>query len=133
MLAKYDEFLRQALKKARGTPHEDYWVKEYMIFESYLQDLSEGIPTSYYPHKDFNLALKCTFNTGDTVSDVISYCYDELPILSYKEIKVGDTSISTIPLNETITVDYDKQDILINNEPITVNGYSLFTLSTGFN
>lgn len=75
--------------------------------------------------------LKCIFTNNDTVSDVLSYCYDELPILNYKDIKVGNKDISTIPLNQTITVDYNTQDILINNEPVTVNGYSLFTLTSG--
>lgn len=49
MLDKYDTFLRNRLKEARGTEREDYWLKEYMIFESYLQDINDGIPTSYYP------------------------------------------------------------------------------------
>lgn len=131
MLDKYDTFLRNRLKEARGTEHEDYWLKEYMIFESYLQDINDGIPTSYYPHKEFMKNLKCIFTNNDTVSDVLSYCYDELPILNYKDIKVGNKDISTIPLNQTITVDYNTQDILIDNEPITVNGYSLFTLTSG--
>ena len=131
MLDKYDTFLRNRLKEARGTEREDYWLKEYMIFESYLQDINDGIPTSYYPHEDFMKNLKCIFTNNDTVSDVLSYCYDELPILSYKDIKVGDKNISTIPLNQNIIVDYNTQDILIDNEPVTVNGYSLFTLTSG--
>lgn len=131
MLDKYDTFLRNRLKAARGTEREDYWLKEYMIFESYLQDINDGIPTSYYPHKEFMKNLKCIFTNNDTVSDVLSYCYDELPILNYKDIKVGNKDISTIPLNQTITVDYNTQDILIDNEPVTVNGYSLFTLTSG--
>ena len=131
MLDKYDTFLRNRLKAARGTEREDYWLKEYMIFESYLQDINDGIPTSYYPHEEFMKNLKCIFTNNDTVSDVLSYCYDELPILNYKDIKVGNKDISTIPLNQTITVDYNTQDILIDNEPITVNGYSLFTLTSG--
>lgn len=131
MLDKYDTFLRNRLKEARGTEHEDYWLKEYMIFESYLQDINDGIPTSYYPHEEFMKNLKCIFTNNDTVSNVLSYCYDELPILNYKDIKVGNKDISTIPLNQTITVDYNTQDILIDNEPITVNGYSLFTLTSG--
>ena len=131
MLDKYDTFLRNRLKVARGTEHEDYWLKEYMIFESYLQDINDGIPTSYYPHEEFMKNLKCIFTNNDTVSDVLSYCYDELPILNYKDIKVGNKDISTIPLNQTITVDYNTQDILIDNEPVTVNGYSLFTLTSG--
>ena len=131
MLDKYDTFLRNRLKEARGTEREDYWLKEYMIFESYLQDINDGIPTSYYPHEEFMKNLKCIFTNNDTVSDVLSYCYDELPILNYKDIKVGDKDISTIPLNQTITVDYNTQDILIDNEPVTVNGYSLFILTSG--
>lgn len=131
MLDKYDTFLRNRLKAARGTENEDYWLKEYMIFESYLQDINDGIPTSYYPHEEFMKNLKCIFTNNDTVSDVLSYCYDELPILNYKDIKVGNKDISTIPLNQTITVDYNTQDILIDNEPVTVNGYSLFTLTSG--
>lgn len=131
MLDKYDTFLRNRLKAVRGTEREDYWLKEYMIFESYLQDINDGIPTSYYPHKEFMKNLKCIFTNNDTVSDVLSYCYDELPILNYKDIKVGNKDISTIPLNQTITVDYNTQDILIDNEPVTVNGYSLFTLTSG--
>ncbi len=131
MLDKYDTFLRNRLKEARGTEHEDYWLKEYMIFESYLQDINDGIPTSYYPHEEFMKNLKCIFTNNDTVSDVLSYCYDELPILNYKDIKVGNKDISTIPLNQTITVDYNTQDILIDNESVTVNGYSLFTLTSG--
>ncbi len=131
MLDKYDTFLRNRLKAARGTEREDYWLKEYMIFESYLQDINDGIPTSYYPHEEFMKNLKCIFTNNDTVSDVLSYCYDELPILNYKDIKVGNKDISTIPLNQTITVDYNTQDILIDNEPVTVNGYSLFTLTSG--
>lgn len=131
MLDKYDTFLRNRLKAARGTECEDYWLKEYMIFESYLQDINDGIPTSYYPHEEFMKNLKCIFTNNDTVSDVLSYCYDELPILNYKDIKVGNKDISTIPLNQTITVDYNTQDILIDNEPVTVNGYSLFTLTSG--
>lgn len=131
MLDKYDTFLRNRLKAARGTEHEDYWLKEYMIFESYLQDINDGIPTSYYPHEEFMKNLKCIFTNNDTVSDVLSYCYDELPILNYKDIKVGNKDISTIPLNQTITVDYNTQDILIDNDPVTVNGYSLFTLTSG--
>lgn len=131
MLDKYDTFLRNRLKEARGTEREDYWLKEYMIFESYLQDINDGIPTSYYPHEEFMKNLKCIFTNNDTVSDVLSYCYDELPILNYKDIKVGNKDISTIPLNQTITVDYNIQDILIDNEPVTVNGYSLFTLTSG--
>ena len=131
MLDKYDTFLCNRLKVARGTEHEDYWLKEYMIFESYLQDINDGIPTSYYPHEEFMKNLKCIFTNNDTVSDVLSYCYDELPILNYKDIKVGNKDISTIPLNQTITVDYNTQDILIDNEPVTVNGYSLFTLTSG--
>ena len=131
MLDKYDTFLRNRLKEARGTEHEDYWLKEYMIFESYLQDINDGIPTSYYPHEEFMKNLKCIFTNNDTVSDVLSYCYDELPILNYKDIKVGNKDISTIPLNQTITVDYNTQDILIDNEPVTVNGYGLFTLTSG--
>ena len=131
MLDKYDTFLRNRLKAARGTEREDYWLKEYMIFESYLQDVNDGIPTSYYPHEEFMKNLKCIFTNNDTVSDVLSYCYDELPILNYKDIKVGNKDISTIPLNQTITVDYNTQDILIDNEPVTVNGYSLFTLTSG--
>lgn len=131
MLDKYDTFLRNRLKQARGTERENYWLKEYMIFESYLQDINDGIPTSYYPHEEFMKNLKCIFTNNDTVSDVLSYCYDELPILNYKDIKVGNKDISTIPLNQTITVDYNTQDILIDNEPVTVNGYSLFTLTSG--
>lgn len=131
MLDKYDTFLRNRLKAARGTENEDYWLKEYMIFESYLQDINDGIPTSYYPHEEFMKNLKCIFTNNDTVSDVLSYCYDELPILNYKDIKVGNKDISTIPLNQIITVDYNTQDILIDNEPVTVNGYSLFTLTSG--
>lgn len=131
MLDKYDTFLRNRLKAARGTEREDYWLKEYMIFESYLQNINDGIPTSYYPHEEFMKNLKCIFTNNDTVSDVLSYCYDELPILNYKDIKVGNKDISTIPLNQTITVDYNTQDILIDNEPVTVNGYSLFTLTSG--
>ena len=131
MVDKYDTFLRNRLKAARGTEREDYWLKEYMIFESYLQDINDGIPTSYYPHEEFMKNLKCIFTNNDTVSDVLSYCYDELPILNYKDIKVGNKDISTIPLNQTITVDYNTQDILIDNEPVTVNGYSLFTLTSG--
>lgn len=131
MLDKYDTFLRNRLKEARGTEREDYWLKEYMIFESYLQDINDGIPTSYYPHEEFMKNFKCIFTNNDTVSDVLSYCYDELPILNYKDIKVGNKDISTIPLNQTITVDYNTQDILIDNEPVTVNGYSLFTLTSG--
>lgn len=131
MLDKYDTFLRNHLKAARGTEREDYWLKEYMIFESYLQDINDGIPTSYYPHEEFMKNLKCIFTNNDTVSDVLSYCYDELPILNYKDIKVGNKDISTIPLNQSITVDYNTQDILIDNEPVTVNGYSLFTLTSG--
>lgn len=131
MLDKYDTFLRNRLKAARGTEREDYWLKEYMIFESYLQDINDGIPTSYYPHEEFMKNLKCIFTNSDTVSDVLSYCYDELPILNYKDIKVGNKDISTIPLNQFITVDYNTQDILIDNEPVTVNGYSLFTLTSG--
>lgn len=131
MLDKYDTFLRNRLKQARGTEREDYWLKEYMIFENYLQDINDGIPTSYYPHEEFMKNLKCIFTNNDTVSDVLSYCYDELPILNYKDIKVGNKDISTIPLNQTITVDYNTQDILIDNEPVTVNGYSLFTLTSG--
>ena len=131
MLDKYDTFLRNRLKEARGTEREDYWLKEYMIFESYLQDINDGIPTSYYPHEEFMKNLKCIFTNNDTVSDVLSYCYDELPILNYKDIKVGNKDISTISLNQTITVDYNTQDILIDNEPVTVNGYSLFTLTSG--
>ena len=131
MLDKYDTFLRNRLKAARGTEREDYWLKEYMIFESYLQDINDGIPTSYYPHEEFMKNLKCIFTNNDTVSDVLSYCYDELPILNYKDIKVGNKDISTIPLNQTITVDYNTQDILIDNKPVTVNGYSLFTLTSG--
>lgn len=131
MLDKYDTFLRNRLKEARGTEREDYWLKEYMIFESYLQDINDGIPTSYYPHEEFMKNLKCIFTNNDTVSDVLSYCYDELPILNYKDIKVGNKDISTIPLNQTITVDYNAQDILIDNEPVTVNGYSLFILTSG--
>lgn len=131
MLDKYDTFLRNHLKEARGTEREDYWLEEYMIFESYLQDINDGIPTSYYPHEEFMKNLKCIFTNNDTVSDVLSYCYDELPILNYKDIKVGNKDISTIPLNQTITVDYNTQDILINNEPVTVNSYSLFTLTSG--
>ncbi len=131
MLDKYDTFLRNRLKETRGTEHEDYWLKEYMIFESYLQDINDSIPTSYYPHEEFMKNLKCIFTNNDTVSDVLSYCYDELPILIYKDIKVGNKDISTIPLNQTITVDYNTQDILIDNEPVTVNGYSLFTLTSG--
>lgn len=131
MLDKYDTFLRNRLKAARGTERENYWLKEYMIFESYLQDINDGIPTSYYPHEEFMKNLKCIFTNNDTVSDVLSYCYDELPILNYKDIKVGNKDISTIPLNQTITVDYNTQDILIDNEPVTVNGYSLFTLTSG--
>lgn len=131
MLDKYDTFLRNRLKEARGTEREDYWLKEYMIFESYLQDINDGIPTSYYPHEEFMKNLKCIFTNNDTVSDVLSYCYDELPILNYKDIKVGNKDIITIPLNQTITVDYNTQDILIDNEPVTVNGYSLFTLTSG--
>lgn len=131
MLDKYDTFLRNRLKAARGTEREDYWLKEYMIFESYLQDINDGIPTSYYPHEEFMKNLKCIFTNNDTVSDVLSYCYDELPILNYKDIKVGNKDISTISLNQTITVDYNTQDILIDNEPVTVNGYSLFTLTSG--
>lgn len=131
MLDKYDTFLRNCLKAARGTEREDYWLKEYMIFESYLQDINDGIPTSYYPHEEFMKNLKCIFTNNDTVSDVLSYCYDELPILNYKDIKVGNKDISTIPLNQTITVDYNTQDILIDNEPVTVNGYNLFTLTSG--
>lgn len=131
MLDKYDTFLRNRLKEARGTEREDYWLKEYMIFESYLQDINDGIPTSYYPHEEFMKNLKCIFTNNDTVSDVLSYCYDELPILNYKDIKVGNKDISTIPLNQTITVDYNTQDILIDNEPVTVKGYSLFTLTSG--
>lgn len=131
MLDKYDTFLRNRLKEARGTEREDYWLKEYMIFESYLQDINDGIPTSYYPHEEFMKNLKCIFTNNDTVSDVLSYCYDELPILNYKDIKVGNKDISTILLNQTITVDYNTQDILIDNEPVTVNGYSLFTLTSG--
>lgn len=131
MLDKYDTFLRNRLKQARGTERENYWLKEYMIFESYLQDINDGIPTSYYPHEEFMKNLKCIFTNNDTVSDVLSYCYDELPILNYKDIKVGNKDISTIPLNQSITVDYNTQDILIDNEPVTVNGYSLFTLTSG--
>lgn len=131
MLDKYDTFLRNRLKAARGTEREDYWLKEHMIFESYLQDINDGIPTSYYPHEEFMKNLKCIFTNNDTVSDVLSYCYDELPILNYKDIKVGNKDISTIPLNQTITVDYNTQDILIDNEPVTVNGYSLFILTSG--
>lgn len=131
MLDKYDTFLRNRLKQARGTERENYWLKEYMIFESYLQDINDGIPTSYYPNEEFMKNLKCIFTNNDTVSDVLSYCYDELPILNYKDIKVGNKDISTIPLNQTITVDYNTQDILIDNEPVTVNGYSLFTLTSG--
>lgn len=131
MLDKYDTFLRNRLKAARGTEREDYWLKEYMIFENYLQDINDGIPTSYYPHEEFMKNLKCIFTNNDTVSDVLSYCYDELPILNYKDIKVGNKDISTIPLNQSITVDYNTQDILIDNEPVTVNGYSLFTLTSG--
>lgn len=131
MLDKYDTFLHNRLKAARGTEREDYWLKEYMIFESYLQDINDGIPTSYYPHEEFMKNLKCIFTNNDTVSDVLSYCYDELPILNYKDIKVGNKDISTIPLNQSITVDYNTQDILIDNEPVTVNGYSLFTLTSG--
>lgn len=131
MLDKYDTFLRNRLKAARGTEREDYWLKEYMIFEGYLQDINDGIPTSYYPHEEFMKNLKCIFTNNDTVSDVLSYCYDELPILNYKDIKVGNKDISTIPLNQSITVDYNTQDILIDNEPVTVNGYSLFTLTSG--
>lgn len=131
MLDKYDTFLRNRLKEARGTERENYWLKEYMIFENYLQDINDGIPTSYYPHEEFMKNLKCIFTNNDTVSDVLSYCYDELPILNYKDIKVGNKDISTIPLNQTITVDYNTQDILIDNEPVTVNGYSLFTLTSG--
>lgn len=131
MLGKYDTFLRNRLKAARGTEREDYWLKEYMIFESYLQDINDGIPISYYPHEEFMKNLKCIFTNNDTVSDVLSYCYDELPILNYKDIKVGNKDISTIPLNQTITVDYNTQDILIDNKPVTVNGYSLFTLTSG--
>lgn len=131
MLDKYDTFLRNRLKAARGTECEDYWLKEYMIFESYLQDINDGIPTSYYPHEEFMKNLKCIFTNNDTVSDVLAYCYDELPILNYKNIKVGNKDISTIPLNQSITVDYNTQDILIDNEPVTVNGYSLFTLTSG--
>lgn len=131
MLDKYDTFLRNRLKEARGTEREDYWLKEYMIFESYLQDINDGIPTSYYPHEEFMKNLKCIFTNNDTVSDVLSYYYDELPILNYKDIKVGNKDISTIPLNQSITVDYNTQDILIDNEPVTVNGYSLFTLTSG--
>ena len=131
MLDKYDTFLRNRLKATRGTKREDYWLKEYMIFESYLQDINDGIPTSYYPHEEFMKNLKCIFTNNDTVSDVLAYCYDELPILNYKDIKVGNKDISTIPLNQTITVDYNTQDILIDNEPVTVNGYSLFTLTSG--
>lgn len=131
MLDKYDTFLRNRLKAARGTEREDYWLKEYMIFESYLQDINDGIPTSYYPHEEFMKNLKCIFTNNDTVSDVLAYCYDELPILNYKNIKVGNKDISTIPLNQSITVDYNTQDILIDNEPVTVNGYSLFTLTSG--
>lgn len=131
MLDKYDTFLRNRLKAARGTERENYWLKEYMIFESYLQDINDGIPTSYYPHEEFMKNLKCIFTNNDTVSDVLAYCYDELPILNYKDIKVGNKDISTIPLNQTITVDYNTQDILIDNEPVTVNGYSLFTLTSG--
>nr|DAR42186.1 MAG TPA: hypothetical protein [Caudoviricetes sp.] len=131
MLDKYDTFLRNRLKAARGTEREDYWLKEYMIFESYLQDINDGIPTSYYPHEEFMKNLKCIFTNNDTVSDVLSYCYDELPILNYKDIKVGNKDIRTIPLNQSITVDYNTQDILIDNEPVTVNGYSLFTLTSG--
>lgn len=131
MLDKYDTFLRNRLKAARGTEREDYWLKEYMIFESYLQDINDGIPTSYYPHEEFMKNLKCIFTNNDTISDVLSYCYDELPILNYKDIKVGNKDISTIPLNQSITVDYNTQDILIDNEPVTVNGYSLFNLTSG--
>lgn len=131
MLDKYDTFLRNRLKAARGTEREDYWLKEYMIFESYLQDINDSIPTSYYPHEEFMKNLKCIFTNNDTVSDVLSYCYDELPIFNYKDIKVGNKDISTIPLNQSITVDYNTQDILIDNEPVTVNGYSLFTLTSG--
>ena len=131
MIAKYDEFLRSMIKKSRHTDKEDYWVKEYAIFESYLQDLEEGINTTYYPHPDFAKNIKCIFSDTDTVSDVLAYCYDELPILSYKDIKVGNTDISTIPLNQKITVNYDTQDILIGSEPVTINGYSLFTLTSG--
>ena len=131
MLDKYDTFLRNRLKATRGTKREDYWLKEYMIFESYLQDINDGIPTSYYPQEEFMKNLKCIFTNNDTVSDVLAYCYDELPILNYKDIKVGNKDISTIPLNQTITVDYNTQDILIDNEPVTVNGYSLFTLTSG--
>ena len=131
MLDKYDIFLRNRIKAARGTEREDYWLKEYMIFESYLQDINDGIPTSYYPHEEFMKNLKCIFTNSDTVSDVLAYCYDELPILNYKDIKVGDKNINTIPLNQNITVNYDTQDILIDNEPVTVNGYSLFTLTSG--
>nr|DAX43229.1 MAG TPA: hypothetical protein [Caudoviricetes sp.]DAY39903.1 MAG TPA: hypothetical protein [Caudoviricetes sp.] len=131
MLDKYDTFLRNRLKAARGTEREDYWLKEYMIFESYLQDINDGIPTSYYPHEEFMKNLKCIFSNTDTVSDVLAYCYDELPILSYKDIKVGDKDISTLSLNQNITVNYDTQDILIGSDPVTVNGYSLFTLTSG--
>lgn len=128
MLHKYDTFLRNRLKETNKDP---YWLKEYMLFEQYLEDLELGIRNEFEPHKDFTSHLKCIFNTGDSIQDVLSYCYDELPILSYKEITFGSKNILECPMNATITIDYDNALIKVEDEPIYINGYNLFTLTTG--
>lgn len=131
MLFKYDKFLRDMLKQAETKQSKEYWIREYMHFEQHLEDLELGVATQFYPHKDFNGHLKSIFSTGDSIQEVIAYCYDELPILNHKEITYGPNPILNCPLDATVTVDYDIYQITVENEPILINGYSLFTLTTG--
>lgn len=131
MLNKYDTFLKQMLKQAKTQESQEYWAKEYIMFEQHLEDLELRTAAQFYPHKDFNSHLKSIFATGDSIQDVIAYCYDELPIINHKQITYGSNPISNCPLNATVTVDYDTFQITVEDEPILVNGYSLFTLTTG--
>ena len=131
MLNKYDTFLKQQFKKADTTELKNYWANEYILFEQYLDDLELGVHSEFEPHKDFTSYLKCIFSTGDSIQDVLAYCYDELPILTYKEITFGSKSILECPINATVTIDYDNALIKVEDKPIYINGYNLFVLTTG--
>lgn len=123
MVEKYDTFLQEMLKKH---PDDTYWKDKYQEF---TDSLEEGyIPE---PVQEFHKHLQCIFSNGDSIQEVLAYCYDELPIIQHKHITFGSKDILECHLNSTITVDYDKQEILVEDLPIHINGYSLFKLTVG--